>query len=233
MTEVYYIKIEPDENFPEKVLEVLPQIPADRLNQIIKMKHKGNRARSLAGEILSRSILSAKTKTPFSEIRIKTSPSGKPVLEGHQDIHFNISHSGDYVACAISSTEVGIDIENKKKPLLKVASRFFTSEEYQSITKLTGKKQEDQFLSLWTIKESYLKCIGSGLTKALNSFTAVIKGKEAILYDSNGKKLEEFRAKKFDNIRGYKMAVCTKGSSDKFHFTALDLNNIIKSAKKK
>lgn len=73
---------------------------------------------------------------------------------------FNLSHSGNTITCCISeSLQVGIDIEQQKtrKNLLAIAKNYFTKEEYQQLTKLSAKEQEQYFYCLWTLKESYLK----------------------------------------------------------------------------
>lgn len=54
---------------------------------------------------------------------IKLTANNKPEY-ADKNIHFNLSHTGDYVVCAISENAVGVDIEHTRKNYLKVARRF-------------------------------------------------------------------------------------------------------------
>jgi 4'-phosphopantetheinyl transferase len=74
-----------------------------------------------------------------------------------QNIHFNISHSANYVACAIADSPVGIDIEGRRKVNSAVAKRYFTDEEIESI------HSDDDFFKIWTFKEALGKYTGDGL----------------------------------------------------------------------
>ncbi|MCL0028295.1 hypothetical protein M1M88_01070 [Peptococcaceae bacterium] len=40
---------------------------------------------------------------------------GKPFLKNTNDLYFNVSHSGEWVVCAIHHHPIGIDIEQVKK----------------------------------------------------------------------------------------------------------------------
>lgn len=93
---------------------------------------------------------------------------GKPYFKNYRDIYFNISHSGEYVACAFSKRPVGIDIQIKDKANINIAKRFFTEKEYDYINK--SENPENTFIRLWALKESYLKCIGTGLSGGLSEF---------------------------------------------------------------
>lgn len=116
-------------------------------------------------------------------------------------IYFNASHSGDYVVCAFSDKPVGCDVETADKKNLRVAERYFCPEEIRYIFDENGFESSknkpafqenetvvvyesaenslcavriERFVRVWTIKEAYLKLLGTGLTKALDSFE--IKG---------------------------------------------------------
>ena len=108
--------------------------------------------------------------------------NGKPSFKNSK-YFFNTSHSSKYALCVISDVEVGCDIEEIKGYKEKVAKRFFTSKENEYLD-LTNDK-DGLFYRLWTLKESYVKCIGKGLTVPLNSFelsndsnNIIVKGKD-------------------------------------------------------
>lgn len=95
---------------------------------------------------------------------------GKPYLIDRRAVHFNLSHSGQYVVLAWGGTEVGVDVQ-KHDPAAKVESigmRFFTPDELQYI-----RGDRLRFYEIWTKKESFLKYTGKGLRTGLNSFSVL------------------------------------------------------------
>lgn len=93
---------------------------------------------------------------------------GKPRLSGYP-LHFNLSHSGDYVLCAASDREIGVDIQ-KLQTLdeLGLARRYFTSGEYEILQGLGDDRERSRlFFRLWTRKEAYGKLTGEGITQTL------------------------------------------------------------------
>lgn len=101
---------------------------------------------------------------------IAYNPHGKPYLKNHKCIHYNISHSQEYILCAFSDTEVGIDIEKNGKARLNVAKRYFHAKEVMRLTETEGWIQDVLFFKYWSIKESYLKFLGTGISGGLNRF---------------------------------------------------------------
>ncbi|MEG1572788.1 MAG: 4'-phosphopantetheinyl transferase superfamily protein [Bacteroidales bacterium] len=100
---------------------------------------------------------------------------GKPYLISHPHIHFNISHSFDYIAIALSDKPVGIDIEKIRtrnyKPILE---RYFAAEEQNYIFSLDPEKQNASFIQLWTLKECFLKYKGCGIANNIEAYPLVI-----------------------------------------------------------
>lgn len=93
--------------------------------------------------------------------------NGKPYLK-NGDVFFSISHSGKYVICCISESEIGCDIEEIRDYNPKVGKRFFTPKEYEL---LSNKETEDiLFAKLWTLKESILKKEGTGISGGLDTY---------------------------------------------------------------
>lgn len=91
----------------------------------------------------------------------------KPYID--QNIDFSISHSGDWVVVGLSRHTIGIDVEEHKTrtDILGIAKRYFTKEEYHYLN--TSKQQTQDFFTLWTLKEAYLKATGVGLNHGLDN----------------------------------------------------------------
>jgi len=107
---------------------------------------------------------------------------GKPFLPGCSA--FNISHSGTWVACAVSRNALmGIDIETfghleDYRALLAVVTH---PNERRSIDKVVADEQGAWFKRCWTRKEAALKAIGSGLSDDLCSIDVRLDESEPVL----------------------------------------------------
>ncbi len=66
---------------------------------------------------------------PAPTIACETSREGKPRLSGHPSIHFNLSHSGPWVLCAVHGGPVGIDVEEVRSPCVLPAESIMAPEE--------------------------------------------------------------------------------------------------------
>lgn len=99
----------------------------------------------------------------ITSYKISKSINGKPYID-NSNIFYNISHKNKMVGLIISNSEVGLDIEYidteniKRKSTLKY---FFTEKERESIT------NNEELLTLWTKKESYIKLNGGMLRDAI------------------------------------------------------------------
>ncbi len=165
----------------------------DRLNAMnprhfIILKQQFKNAASLQRRFLSELLIKAVAvnhfNLPKSEMKIGYGQNSKPHFEAHPELHYNLSHSGDWVVAAFSDRPVGIDIERIKEINLTIAERFFAPEELDSLTGLPDEQRKICFFNLWTLKESYLKALGTGLTRPLNSFTVSINEQRITLKDS-------------------------------------------------
>lgn len=97
---------------------------------------------------------------------LKYDEFGKPYID--TKTYFNISHSGDYVICAVSKcSKVGIDIEEVKPINIDdIKSEVFNEIEISHFK--VSKNPIEFFYKIWTIKEAVLKGEGVGLQKSMN-----------------------------------------------------------------
>jgi 4'-phosphopantetheinyl transferase len=125
-----------------------------------------------------RAIATRSFGTAAEQFVLKKNEYGKPYLESYPDFHFNISHTKNAIAIAISGSEIGVDIERLREPDLKIAHRFFTKNEVKYIE--AGDVAE-RFFEIWTKKEAYIKWQGKGLAIPLRSFD-VLKSPELFCF---------------------------------------------------
>ena len=84
--------------------------------------------------------------------------NGKPLLDGHPDIHFSLSHCHEAVAVAVSDSPIGIDIETTGHYSPEVARQVMSDDEMRQIE--ASARPEVAFTRLWTMKESLFKLTG-------------------------------------------------------------------------
>ena len=124
----------------------------------------------------------------FTPDMLERTEDGKPFLPGIPGIHLNLSHSGDYIACAFSDQEVGLDLQEHSRPhtsVVRIAKRFFSPQEYEAVLAMPADKLSTAeykagpdnsacrlglFYLLWTIKEAYPKYLGCGLRGGMKSY---------------------------------------------------------------
>lgn len=116
-----------------------------------------------------RSLLSRYLKIPADRISIETSGDGKPVLT-EDSLHFNVSHSGDLALLAVSrDAPVGVDLEkiDPSRDMQAIARRYFHPNESKRLQEVAVSDRTPLFYRLWTLKEAYLKALGTGISGGL------------------------------------------------------------------
>lgn len=133
--------------------------------------------------------------------------NGKPSLEHVEGFLYNISHSGKWVVIAYGDNEVGIDIERIPVKNTDIVDDFFSDEEKKYIHSGKNDEQIRRFIEIWTLKESYLKYLGTGLSKKLNSFS--VNPVDHNISDENKKIDPLLKLKSYLFDLDYYLAICT------------------------
>lgn len=127
---------------------------------------------------------------------------GKPYLKNNA-IFFNVSHSGEYLAIAVSDGPVGIDIQ-KGRNIREGMYRRVVRQEEQA---LIGRERQRDFLRLWTLKESFVKAEGKGLRIPMKEYFFV-KEKDRYFVNYHGQKaLWTFNIEE-ELLKDYFISVC-------------------------
>ncbi|MBO5279442.1 MAG: 4'-phosphopantetheinyl transferase superfamily protein [Lachnospiraceae bacterium] len=98
---------------------------------------------------------------------------GKPYFPEYENVHFNISHTGNMAVCALGETELGVDIERIRPVKEAMQNRVLTEREREWL--LQKSDMAEAFIRLWTLKESYIKATGQGLRTELSSIEFTIR----------------------------------------------------------
>ena len=110
-------------------------------------------------------------------VGFRVGPCGKPELalqHGVTHLRFNLSHSEDLALVAVADgAPVGVDVERLRivPRASQLARRYFHEAEIADLETVNGLEPESQaFLRCWSCKEAFVKALGEGLTRPLNTF---------------------------------------------------------------
>ena len=109
----------------------------------------------------------------YRTAQIETGKNGKPYLADRKDVFFSVAHSGKRAVAAFSELTVGCDTEIIKadRDIERLAERFYTSSEAEEV-----RRDPESFYRLWTLKESCLKAMGTGLATELSEVAFTREG---------------------------------------------------------
>ena len=138
--------------------------------RVRRFTRPADRQRQLLARGLVREVLAPVLGLPPERIAFKLGAHGKPAVAGDRaGVHFNLSHSGDWVALALArDSEVGIDIEAPAghHRMDAIAARLYGPTERTWLAAASAERRLDTFYRLWTVREAYLKAVGIGLAGA-------------------------------------------------------------------
>ena len=117
-----------------------------------------------------------------------------------------MSHSGDFAVCAIGEKQVGCDIEQVAIAPMRLAEKYFCENEILHLAETLEEKKNEEFYRIWTMKESYMKMTGEGLT--LDSKRIEFSLGENVQVYRDGVKVS--CAIKEYYLFGYKLTVCSE-----------------------
>ena len=214
--EVYYFDIEPLRN---KAIfnSQIENITEGRLERIEKSQSTADKLRLMGSGLMINFI---KTKY-FVDSDVATDKHGKPYFV-NSDLKFNLSHSGRYVVAAVSDYEIGIDIQKKKADKHRIAEKNFLQGERAYINAGANDEERHQrFCEVWTLKEAYLKNIGMGLRKPLNSFEIVFRPEGPVIRNQT-----EFKCTQFKMNDKYIVSICKDINDEGFELSEVTLENV-------
>ncbi len=175
-------------------------------------KKKADKRTYIIGKYLTKKIISEYLKVEPENITVEADKNGRPHLHKPKisRFDFNLSHSGDWIVFAfVGAGQIGIDIEKIRPINLRIAREYFTPSE-QSYA--FNDKTLDNFYKLWTLKESYTKAIGKGLSFPLKKCEFIFKSNRVLLKVKN-KNTTKWSFKTFKIDRIYQIAVCADKKS--------------------
>jgi 4'-phosphopantetheinyl transferase len=142
-----------------------------------------HRREYLATRALVRIALSRYHPVAPEAWRFELNSYGKPAVYPDCGLRFNLSNSAELVVCLIArGAEVGVDAEPYERAgkIADLGPEVFSPLELAQLEALRGRERWDRALSLWTLKEAYIKARGMGLTVPLNKLSFLFGGADGI-----------------------------------------------------
>jgi 4'-phosphopantetheinyl transferase len=153
-----------------------PELQAQQRFHFEKDRHRYLVTRALVRTVLSRYAPIAPQDWEFA-----ANAYGKPSVAksmAHsaalaQTLSFNVSHTQDLVVLGVThGAALGVDVESTQRgAALDAAQAFFAPSEVADLAQLPAHLQADRFFQYWTLKESYIKARGLGLSIGLDQFS--------------------------------------------------------------
>jgi 4'-phosphopantetheinyl transferase len=172
-----------------------------------------------AAHALARRTLSLYAGLLPYEWRFDTNRHGKPFIDAGQSttLAFNVSHTRGLVACAVAhGTQLGVDVESINRPAARrdIAARCFSAAENRRLDAYPPHDYARRFVELWTLKESYIKAIGTGLNHPLDTCSFALEGECGIQFDAPGETAPaEWQFALAAPAPGYRLAVAVRCGS--------------------
>jgi 4'-phosphopantetheinyl transferase len=146
----------------------------DERKRLGRFKFDRHRREHLATRVVGRRALSAYAPIAPEAWRFEAGEHGKPTTKQAPELKFNLSNSLGLVVCAVShGAEIGVDVEPfaRAGTIAEVAERFFSTRELEQLERLEGEARRERGLTLWNLKESYMKARGLGMALPTKLFS--------------------------------------------------------------
>jgi 4'-phosphopantetheinyl transferase len=190
--------------------------PKERIQQV-RFHFERDQHRYLITRALVRVVLSKYCDIEPKDWVFNKGSHGKPVIGNNHSsamgLFFNISHTNGVVIVGVSrEPSLGVDVENldRRKPSLGIAETFFASAEVEVLRELSDLDQQRRFYEYWTLKESYIKAVGLGLSIPLDKFSFSFPTTSTIrlALADNPEHADQWHFWQFQPASGYMAAVC-------------------------
>jgi len=179
------LRLQPDEVHVWRAPLVVPESVLEQLNQLLSesettratsFRSAEDRGRWIVAHGVLRILLSRYLCLNPRLLHFDFTTYGKPFLAFpalNTPLEFNLAHSRDLALYALTySRQVGIDVEYKRADIdyEALAQIAFSPNEQATLRSLPNALKQEFFYSCWTLKESYIKAKGKGMSIPLDQF---------------------------------------------------------------
>lgn len=174
-----------------------------------------SRDRVKDSDAFKRGVLARYAGTAPGTLQFAQGEHGKPELVGAaRPLAFNLSHSGDWLACAVTAgTTIGVDLERcrPERASMKVVRRFFREEEAALLERSSDALKPERFYDFWTLKEAAVKARGGALAPGLSAHGFTLDFPRTGSGRITATAVDTARYLLLDPVPGYRLALCWMG----------------------
>ena len=164
---------------------------------------------------LLRLLLAYRSGCPPASLDIRDGDGMAPRLaENPGGLNFSVSHSHDWVAVAVGSQPLGIDIEqvDQQADCEDIAGVCFHARERAFLRAIAREKRAEAFFDIWTRKEAVLKATGRGFSADTLRFSTVpFDG--AVTLENAARDRHRWHVRPLSAPDGYKAALASSAPS--------------------
>ncbi len=161
--------------------EIIDGLSTHEQGRTGEYKLVADRERYIQAHLFLREVLSKYINVAPADIVFNYTTYGQPILVQmvrDEPVHFNISYCGTWVMVGVASNPIGVDVERirdiEDEDMDRLSQTLFSAAErryLQLIDNLPEKRE--YFFKVWTLKEAFIKGIGTGVSYGLQRFTAL------------------------------------------------------------
>lgn len=162
------IRIDSTQAVYDGFFAMLPELEQQRARKMLRAQ---DRCRHVLARAALRLMVGRKLGVAAGAVGLTTQGRGKPVLDAAvhgvlaQDLHFNVTHAGEWVGIALASHPVGIDIEQSRAlNFAALGAQVFDPDTCRRMAE--NSDPHAFFFHHWTASEARWKAYGSGLAGA-------------------------------------------------------------------
>jgi len=160
--EIHVVRVNIPKNIPHisDQKKLLKESELQKLSRILRQEDKNI---FLCSQVMKRVVCGKYLNCPPEKVRFSENENKKPLLINQPNLHFNTTHSGEWLVFIFSNFPCGIDIEKIKWDFDfdDVMEYSYHPQEKEYVLKSSN--PHESFFRIWTIKESLLKATGEGL----------------------------------------------------------------------
>lgn len=168
-----------------------------------KYYRKEDAYRCVCAEVLLQACI-FETTGKLENFDLTLNSFGKPYVLGMRHFFFNLSHAGEWVVIAYGGRELGIDVEKVRDNMDGIVDSCYGKKEKEYVSFGDFETRNERATEIWTMKESYVKYKGIGLSLEFSSFDV----KEDEFLSTEGEQKSKFFIKTWKLAADYYVSVC-------------------------
>jgi 4'-phosphopantetheinyl transferase len=116
----------------------------------------------LAARCLLRRLTRSVAGVGAARAGLRAAPSGRPFLDGREELGVSLSHSGGWVAAAVARRRVGVDVQVPVAATPALLRRCLRAEDLATVGGLGSDERAGRLARVWSVQEACVKATGAG-----------------------------------------------------------------------